>query len=183
MNPSTIYLPSLPQVDFPYSIQGQHVAQQAYEPDGIHPAFGSTLQTQPQGGHSTTGSIHPSTAAYINEFHNAELPSNTQAASAPSMGPPGRPRKKKAPTLRANAWEPYKARIVELHITQGLPLKEVKKKIEEEFEFTAEYVTFLGVEQIELDFKCTDVDMAVGYDSIEHALANGGRTRTSSRGR
>ncbi|KAF2807249.1 TPR-like protein [Mytilinidion resinicola] len=55
-----------------------------------------------------------------------------------SMGPPTKPRKRKAPTLRADAWEPYKARIVELHIARKLPLPEVKKRIEEEFGFTAE---------------------------------------------
>ncbi|KAF2271084.1 TPR-like protein, partial [Lojkania enalia] len=54
------------------------------------------------------------------------------------MGPPTRPRKRKAPTLCADAWEPYKARIVELHVTLGLSLPEVKKKIEDEFGFTAE---------------------------------------------
>jgi hypothetical protein len=141
LNPSMTYPPGLPQMDFSYSIQDQYVSQKAYEPYepyGIHPTFGSALQTQPPGGHFTTGSIDSSPAAHINEPHNVDLSSRIQTTSAPSMGPPSRPRKKKASTLRASAWEPYKARIFELHITQGLPLKEVKKKIEEEFEFTAE---------------------------------------------
>ena len=47
-------------------------------------------------------------------------------------------RKKKAPTLSADAWKPYKARIIELHVTQGLSLKEVRKIIEDDFGFTAE---------------------------------------------
>jgi hypothetical protein len=53
---------------------------------------------------------------------------------------PSRPRKQKAPTLRAKDWEPYKTRIVGLHIEQNLPLKEVKDKIEQEFGFKAGYV-------------------------------------------
>lgn len=56
------------------------------------------------------------------------------------MGPPPKRRKKKAPTLRAKDWEPYKARILELHGEQKLPLPKVKTVIEQEFGFTAEYV-------------------------------------------
>ncbi|KAJ9636760.1 hypothetical protein H2199_007754 [Coniosporium tulheliwenetii] len=54
------------------------------------------------------------------------------------MGPPTNPRKRKAPTLRAEDWEPYKARIIELHIEQNRPLPEVKDTIEREFGFQAE---------------------------------------------
>ncbi|OCK87054.1 TPR-like protein [Cenococcum geophilum 1.58] len=54
------------------------------------------------------------------------------------MGPPTRPRKRKAPTLRASDWEPYKARIVELHIMEKRPLQEVREAIKMEFGFTAE---------------------------------------------
>jgi hypothetical protein len=58
------------------------------------------------------------------------------------MGPPAQPptRKRKAPTLHADAWEPYKRRILELHITQGLPLLEVRQKMEDEYGFKAKYV-------------------------------------------
>ena len=59
------------------------------------------------------------------------------------MGPPTKTRKRKAPTLRAEAWEPYKSRILDLHITQKLPLLEVKKRMESNFQFTAEYVALL----------------------------------------
>ncbi|KAM0246840.1 hypothetical protein ACHAP5_004462 [Fusarium lateritium] len=55
-----------------------------------------------------------------------------------SMGPPPKHRKKKAPTRRAKDWEPYKARILDLHDTQNLPLETVKNMIETEFGFTAE---------------------------------------------
>ncbi|KAL1613665.1 hypothetical protein SLS56_012249 [Neofusicoccum ribis] len=54
------------------------------------------------------------------------------------MGPPDRPRKRKAPTLRADDWEPYKKRILDLHITQNLPLPKVRQIIEEEYGFKAE---------------------------------------------
>ncbi|WZH43997.1 Kinesin light chain 2 [Fusarium acuminatum] len=54
------------------------------------------------------------------------------------MGPPPKRRKKKAPTLRAKDWEPYKARILDLHVTQKLSLETVKNMIETEFGFTAD---------------------------------------------
>ena len=60
---------------------------------------------------------------------------------ADNIRPPTRPRKRKAPTLREVDWEPHKARIIELHITQNspLPLKEVKDIIARETGFNAEY--------------------------------------------
>jgi hypothetical protein len=65
---------------------------------------------------------------------------DTTARSAPSMGPPTRTRKRKAPTLHADDWEPYKARIIELHIERDppFPLRKVKDIIETEFGFAAE---------------------------------------------
>jgi hypothetical protein len=49
-------------------------------------------------------------------------------------------RKRKAPTLRVEDWEPYKARVIELHIDQNRPLPEVKA-IMENSGFKAEYVS------------------------------------------
>ena len=86
-------------------------------------------------------SYDPSPAPYNDQPLNFQPPSDTQDTAAPSMGPPTRTRKRKAPTLCADAWEPYKARIIELHIEQGLSLGKVKDAIEKEFEFTAEYVS------------------------------------------
>jgi hypothetical protein len=71
---------------------------------------------------------------------NNQAPNNFPSIATSSMLPPSGHRKPKAPTLRAQDWEPYKARIVELHIDQKLPLREVKDKIEQEFGFKAEYV-------------------------------------------
>jgi hypothetical protein len=52
---------------------------------------------------------------------------------------PANPRKKKAPTLRPEVWEPYKDRIRQLYFEQNVPLLEVKDLIEKEFGFNAEY--------------------------------------------
>ena len=72
--------------------------------------------------------------------------------TANDTSPPPKYRKKKAPTLRAKDWEPYKARVLELHDSQKLPLVKVKEMIEKEFGFTAEYV----VHDITLDGEKTD---------------------------
>ena len=50
-----------------------------------------------------------------------------------TTAPPRNPRKRKAPTLRDDDWEPVKARIIELHVTQNRPLSEVKETLEQEF--------------------------------------------------
>ncbi|KAF2686799.1 hypothetical protein K458DRAFT_297931 [Lentithecium fluviatile CBS 122367] len=75
--------------------------------------------------------VHP-------RYNAGHFDNGPQTIPAIPMGPPTRPRKRKAPTLRADAWEPFKARIIELHITQNLPLRKVKEIIKEEFSFTAE---------------------------------------------
>ncbi|KAF2177735.1 hypothetical protein K469DRAFT_602421 [Zopfia rhizophila CBS 207.26] len=74
--------------------------------------------------------------------HDAEIAGNDQSTSAPAeapspMAPPARPRKRKAPTLRAEDWEPYKDRILDLHTVQGLSLPEVRQIIEKEYGFQA----------------------------------------------
>jgi hypothetical protein len=66
--------------------------------------------------------------------------SNCPSLAKTSSGPPSGTRKRKAPTLRVEDWEPYKARIIELHIEQDLPLRKVKDAIQKEFGFEAEYV-------------------------------------------
>ena len=185
MNLSTTNPPALTQVAFPYAAESPIVAQQAYEPDDVHFALGLGFQTQSQGGHFTSGpsqmphSFDPSIAFRSHQNHSIESPSNVQTTPVDSMGPPTRPRKRKAPTLRADAWEPYKARIVELYISLGLSLPEVKKKIEDEFGFTAEYVKIFMIEQ--LDFKYTNI--IIDYANTEGVLVNGERIRTLSRRR
>jgi hypothetical protein len=46
-------------------------------------------------------------------------------------------KKRKAPTLRDKDWAPHKERIIELHITQNLPLRKVKEVMERDHDFFA----------------------------------------------
>jgi hypothetical protein len=141
MSYSTTNPPFFEESSLSNPIPSPYVAHQLYDPYGIHLALDPALQTQPQDGQFMFGSFDPSPAFGVHKHHDAETGNYTQTTPAIPMGPPIRSRKSKAPTLRANAWEPYKAQIVELHITQGLPLKEVREHIQREFGFTAEYVT------------------------------------------
>ncbi|KAF2787012.1 hypothetical protein K505DRAFT_134338, partial [Melanomma pulvis-pyrius CBS 109.77] len=153
MDYSTIDPNFFGELDLSYPVPGPYVTQEAYEPNDFHLALNPMLQMQPQGGHLaldptpqmqlqggyfTIGPSELPPAFSIHEYRDAESESYAQTTPAIPMGPPIRPRKRKAPTLHASAWEPYKARIVELHNTQGLPLKEVKEHIENEFGFVAE---------------------------------------------
>ncbi|KAH6613149.1 hypothetical protein C7974DRAFT_368938 [Boeremia exigua] len=54
------------------------------------------------------------------------------------VGDPARPRKRKAATLREEDWEPYKERILDLHVVQKIPLPKVRQMMEEEYGFKAE---------------------------------------------
>lgn len=132
--------------------ESSHVAQQAYEfhDIGLPPNLAS--HTQPYSAQlETEPSYDPQALDQFPESHNQAdfdvgLADDVQTSRATSMGPPARSRKRKAPTLRAEDWEPYKVRILELHVTQGLPLPEVKRTMEEELGFAAEYVDFVKVE-------------------------------------
>ena len=150
MNPSTTNPPVFGELDLLYPIQSPYASQQAYGLYGSHLTLnGLALQMQPLDGQLTPGqthiphSFHPSPALHIHAPYIMESFGDAQTMPIIPMGPPAKPRKRKAPTLRADAWEPYKARIIELHIQQGLPLREVKENIMNEFGFTAEYVSFL----------------------------------------
>jgi hypothetical protein len=111
--------------------------------------FGSGLEAQFPREHSAITQSHllnlfsPSPALPNDKQHNVEPVDNLQSmftAPASPMGPPAQPRKRKAPTLHANSWEPYKHRTLELHITQGLPLPQVRQKMADEYSFKAKYV-------------------------------------------
>jgi hypothetical protein len=89
-------------------------------------ADGQTLQLDPNA--SNTAALSQQQPTY-HGISNANMQ---------PMGPPPIRRKRKAPTLRQDDWEPVKARVIELHITKKLPLPEVKKAVEAEFTgFTA----------------------------------------------
>lgn len=49
----------------------------------------------------------------------------------------GQARRRKAPTLREGDWAPYKERLIDLHITQNLPLREVKEVMQRDHDFFA----------------------------------------------
>ncbi|KAF2811289.1 TPR-like protein [Mytilinidion resinicola] len=124
MNPWATNSPVLGELDFSYPIPSP--------------------PTLPTDGQITTGQssapqlFSPSPALHSHAFHHAESFDAAPPVPTTSMGPPAKPRKRKAPTLRADDWEPYEDRILELHITQNLPLPKVMKIIEDETGFTAE---------------------------------------------
>jgi hypothetical protein len=147
MDPWIVNPPAFIEIDPSYFIQNRYGTQQDHELYGSHIALDNlSSQTLPTNGQATTGhrsvlhSLQPSPALHIYTPYDAESFDGTETIPVVSMGPPTKSRKRKAPTLRAGDWEPYKTRIIELHIVQKLSLQDVKKKVEEEFGFTAEYV-------------------------------------------
>ena len=136
------------QLEPSYPMEMQMLLNQATESSGIYPIFEELASEDlpppvpPISGHSHTSPVsnplppldHP------NQAQGLQLPSDAQDIAAPPIPPPTKTRKRKAPTLTADAWNPYKDRIVELHIEQNLPLSKVKETMEKEFGFTAEYV-------------------------------------------
>lgn len=89
-----------------------------------------------------TGQDHALHPLYIAQNSPIQAPQDARSLidfDGSLMEQPNR-RKKKAPTRRAKDWEPYKARILDLHDNQNLSLETVKNMIETEFGFTAEYV-------------------------------------------
>ena len=91
--------------------------------------------------HYMSSSLNRLPVSYTCPPSNVSCSSIDQDVLAPSMNTPSRSRKRKSLTLRNVEWEPYKARIIELHITRNPPLslKEVKDTMEREFGFVAEY--------------------------------------------
>lgn len=87
-------------------------------------------------------SVNLSLTPYTNQ-HNTRALGDTPGILETSIGPPYKQRKRKAPRLRPEAWKQHKARIIELHIQQDLPLREVKETMKREFGFVAEYVSFM----------------------------------------
>lgn len=125
----------------------------------FNPAFSSNYEPAEDSGQTPEtlptatqrGSIHdhmsysfrPSVTLYLpSPPHNLQATSNGHDGNPPSsISLPSKKRKKKAPTLRADAWEPYKDRIVQLHIQEGQPLRKVKETMERECNFIAEYAS------------------------------------------
>lgn len=136
------------QLEPSYPMEMQVLPNQATESSGIYPIFEELASgalpppVPPISGqsHTSPASNPPPPLDHPNQAQGLQLLSNAQDIAAPPIPPPTKTRKKKAPTLTADAWNPYKDRIVELHIEQNLPLSKVKETMEKEFGFTAEYV-------------------------------------------
>jgi hypothetical protein len=139
--------------------------QQLYASFGADQTAAFALQVQLSGGQVATMqnyashpfnlyTAHPSHGRFDIGFagNSQSASASASAPTAPaehlsSIGPPARPRKRKAVTLRAHDWEPYKKRILDLHIVQKLSLPKVRQIIEEEYSFKAEYVAPLRTRQ------------------------------------
>ncbi|KAF2820930.1 TPR-like protein [Ophiobolus disseminans] len=144
----------LPQLELPHTGHYNTLpAQQLYRSYDVNRTSAFTLQAQLSGGPGVTTqnhALHPFSLPTLHSSHaqfNLEYAGNSQfvsaSTSAPAgpaspMGPPDRPRKRKAATLRADDWEPYKKRILDLHIEQKKSLPEVRQIVEKECGFKAE---------------------------------------------
>jgi hypothetical protein len=105
-------------------------------------AYGNTTALYSNGfaARQTSLSLNPNPNDTVAQ--SQQLPNSSDAAVR-LMAPPPNPRKQKAPTLRVDDWKPVKARVIELHITQKLPLPEVKKIVERDLPgFTAKWVHY-----------------------------------------
>lgn len=136
-------LADLSSLGFPDTTEHPPIAQQLYRDTALY----SPPNTQFESQYFTpiqSRNLYPSALPVTPPGHGQQDAGNAQSMPTTPMAPPARPRKRKAPTLSADAWEPYKNRILELHITEKLPLPVVRKKIMEEFNFTAEYAALVG---------------------------------------
>jgi hypothetical protein len=124
--------------ELPFELYGEVPALEDPALEPIH-SLGQLPSSDNYMLHSFNSSPLPNPSTSTGE----QAPSDAQNVVITSMGPPSKPRKPKAPTLRADDWEPYKARIIELHIEQNVPLPKVRDIIEQEFNFKAEYVQSL----------------------------------------
>lgn len=120
----------------PYSSESLFPPQDAY---GVYSA--NLTSTAAIAGQHTPSMAVPATTSQRIEGQDLESYNNDHV-STPMSPPLTKLRKRKAPTLRADDWEPYKHRILELHLDQGVTLKELVPRIETEFGFTATYVFF-----------------------------------------
>lgn len=86
----------------------------------------------------------PGLDSHNESFHTQPdlQPSHVAEVSAVTMALPVKTRKRKAPTLKEKDWEPYKIRVLQLHVNQDKPLTEVKALMEESG-FQADYANKL----------------------------------------
>lgn len=144
---------NFPRLRFPHTADHHHSVDGTFA--SISPAQFTGALFAPTQLHAPQPYILP-TALPGNDQHDVESVGDGQSTSAAftmpaaPMGPPARPRKRKAPTRRADAWEPYEHHILDLHVTQGLSLSEVRRMMEVEYDFKAEYAVPVDIKQSEL---------------------------------
>jgi hypothetical protein len=145
MSSSPFFGYGAPELSYPTQSQGfptRTIESYSIDPTSKEPLLGTLpLAAQPTATHNNISNSFDLYSTYTAQPHNVQPLSDIRDIPVPTMGPPIKPRKGKVPTLRSEAWQPYKNRIIELHITQDLPLREVKNIIEKESGFTAEYVS------------------------------------------
>jgi hypothetical protein len=123
-----------------YPVESLGVPEQAYELHSNDSVLDVPASDIPHTFDSSAG-LYANQLQNALQFGDVQSVPITQPLPTSLMEPPAKKRKKKVPTLRADAWEPYKARILKLHIEENRPLLEVKDTIEREFKFKAEYVS------------------------------------------
>ena len=137
---------SLADLDLAFPLSSLHISQQAYHVRQSHSPY-TVFPAQYVSEDASVTTAKDDAYRVINHPHTSHIAKPLDGAESiptnPAI-PTLRTRKRKAPTLCAEAWEPYKARILDLHVANKLPLRDVKTAIEAEFGFSAEYVTFLN---------------------------------------
>jgi hypothetical protein len=133
-------------LDLAFPLSSLHISQQAYHAHESHSPY-AEFPAQYVQGDASVPIAQDDAYRTFNRLHTSHMVKpldGTEPIPKNPAIPALRTRKKKAPTLCAKAWEPYKARILDLHVANKLPLRDVKTTIEAEFGFSAEYVTFLN---------------------------------------
>jgi hypothetical protein len=113
----------------PFDNEGGYLSAPWMQPDGNTNGSHSNGFTDGQ----TLLSLDLNPNDVVAQAHQLPMSGGSNNADAQSMPPPLNPRKRKAPTLRDDDWEPVKERVIELHVTQDIPLDEVMDIVEEEF--------------------------------------------------
>ena len=115
-----------------------------YEPSNdpcLPSAFPEFFQDMPSTERPPNSSCLSATSPPNSKPHNPQPLRDSQDEHTPPAGPPPMQRKRRAPTLRADAWELHKDRIIELYTLEHRLLREVREIMERECNFTATYVS------------------------------------------
>ena len=122
--------------EFDNDLDVAHVGAWYVDLDGIMPWLGSSPLLE----HSTHGHDSPSAASSHATFPSVDVFDSTdQVSNFDFTVPPihnASERKRKAPTLRPKDWEPFKARIVDLHLS-GCTVTSISAKMEADYGFRA----------------------------------------------